>query len=42
MINDNINKGCLISRAIKNDDSLKAGGRFDVAIKMLKSESNTI
>jgi hypothetical protein len=36
-INENIKKGCLISRAIMNDDSLKAGGRFDVAVKMLKT-----
>lgn len=25
-----------------NDDSLKAGGRFDVAVKMLKTESNPV
>lgn len=25
-----------------NDDSLKAGGRFDVAVKMLKTDSNTL
>lgn len=38
-INENINKGSLISRAIKNDDSLKAGNRFDIARKMLHTES---
>lgn len=38
-INENINKGSLISRAIKNDDSLKAGNRFDIARKMLQTES---
>jgi hypothetical protein len=38
-INENINKGSLISRAIKNDDSMRAGEKFDVARKMLQTES---
>jgi ribosomal protein S25 len=38
-INLNINKGSLISRAMMKDDSMKVGIKFDVARKMLRTES---